>query len=141
LARGGEDLSTMISVLWTGGELCYEPLAIAHHQHRREYSDLLRMLDSNGLGFTAMLTGLVLKDPRHAVGLASEVSSVVRKFAVQGTQKLRGITPVGGSYRPGRPGYPRMLARREFRAFLFGPLAYFRSRAVRRRLDASRADQ
>ncbi|MGA7834255.1 MAG: glycosyltransferase [Acidimicrobiales bacterium] len=141
VARGGEDLSTMISVLWTGGELCYEPLAVTYHQHRREYSDLLRMLDGNGLGFTAMLTGLVLKDPRHAIGLASEVSSVVRKFAVQGTQKLRGITPVGDADRPGRPGYPPMLARREFRAFLFGPAAYIRSRAIRRRLNATRTDQ
>jgi hypothetical protein len=137
VSRGGEDLATIISVLWSGGQLGYEPLAVVHHQHRREFDDLLRMLEGNGRGFTAMLTSLIIDDPRHLRGLTREISSVIRKFAVQGTHKLRGLPPVGDSYRLGQPAFPPMLARREFRAFALGPVAYFCSRVARRKVVAA----
>lgn len=130
LARGGEDLAALISVLWTGGVLAYEPGAVAHHRHRRGVDELLNQLGGYGLGFTAMLCSLVLGDPRHLVALGAQLPGAVREVAKQGYTRL--VTAV--SREPATPGsgavaetYPRILALHELRQYPCGPIAYARS--------------
>jgi cellulose synthase/poly-beta-1,6-N-acetylglucosamine synthase-like glycosyltransferase len=134
-ARGGEDLAAVISTLWTGGRLGFEPSALAHHRHRREYSELLTLMDGNGIGFTALLTSLVRNDPRHLLGLGSQLSLGIRQIIVQRARKIRGVAKGTSSAQSTEPLFPAELAHREFRAYLRGPAAYFKSRRVWSRLE------
>jgi hypothetical protein len=112
----------------------YEPpRVVAFHQHRREYDDLLKLMDANGVGFTAMLTSLVRNDPRHLLGLSSQCLPALRQFAVQRSRKDKGISTAGELIQELEPLFPTDLARREFRAFFRGPLAYFRSSSALRK--------
>lgn len=139
-ARGGEDLAVLIGVLWTGGVLGYEPGAVAHHRHRQGYSELVDQLEGNGLGFTAMLTSLILHDPRHLVGLASQLPLAVRRLVGQSTKRLRGgtRTPAAAGTSATAPQYPPVLVRRELGSYPRGPLAYARSRYSARAAQSNR---
>jgi hypothetical protein len=137
-ARGGEDLASMIKVLWTGGSIGYEPGAVVHHRHRVGYDELLSQMDGNGLGFTAMLTSLVRSDPRHILVLASKLPRAVKSKAVQGFGRVNNKAPK----MPNEASFPDELARHEFRAYARGPRAYARSRAlIRRNAPASPSSQ
>lgn len=89
-ARGGEDLAMMISVLWTGGKIGYEPASVVHHRHRRGLDELYHQLQGNGLGFTAMLTSLIRHDPRHFLGLSSQLPLALRQMIPQTINRLTG---------------------------------------------------
>jgi len=126
-AFGGEDLAVMISILWSGGQIAYEPAAFVNHRHRRDYAELLRQVDGYGIGFTAMLVALILRDPRHMVSIASQLPKALRWKAVQGVERIRSRTSSATSERTSPP-YPPTLFRRELWAFVRGPFAYRRSR-------------
>lgn len=137
-ARGGEDLASLIGILWSGGRIGYEPAAVVHHRHRREYAELLHQLEGNGLGFTAMLTALVLEDPRHLLGLASQLPLALERLAVQVAGRVRGG-------RAGSPGttapdqsaqFPPNLVLHELAYYPRGPFAYAKSRRVQRTAPA-----
>ncbi|NII49905.1 glycosyltransferase [Frigoribacterium endophyticum] len=140
-ARGGEDLAALVGVLWTGGRIAYEPGAVVHHRHRRGTDELLHQLRGNGLGFTAMLTGLVLRDPRHLLGLAWQLPLAVRSMALQSVRRIGGgAGPVDedgagghGSAGDADHGYPRSLVLSELRGYPSGPRAYLVSRRAARR--------
>jgi hypothetical protein len=136
-ARGGEDLASVINVLWTGGQVGYEPTAVAFHQHRRGYGELLTLMDGNGVGFTAMLTSLVRNDPRHLLSLTSQFSSALKQIALQRARKVRGMSTVGTPDQGAEPLFPSDLAKREFRAYLRGPIAYLRSRSMWRKVSSA----
>ncbi len=88
-SRGGEDLAAVMTVLWEGGSLAYEPGAVVFHKHREHYDQLVVQLRGNGLGFTAMLTSLVLRDPRHLVGLGLLLPLALRRMGGQTLGRLR----------------------------------------------------
>ena len=136
-ARGGEDLAAFVGVLWTGGRIAYEPAAVVHHRHRVGTDELLKQLRGNGLGFTAMLTSLVLGDPRHIAGLAWQLPLAVRSMAVQSLSRISGGAAREVEARPAglEDAYPRALVLNELRHYPTGPIAYLRSRRLARRLD------
>jgi hypothetical protein len=138
-ARGGEDLAALVGVLWTGGRVAYEPAAVVHHRHRRGTDELLHQLRGNGLGFTAMLTALVLRDPRHLLGLAWQLPLALRSMLVQSVRRLRGgagrVAEDAAASQGPEPdaGHPRSLVLSELRGYPSGPRAYLVSgRAARR---------
>lgn len=135
-AQGGEDLQILIDVLWAGGRLRYEPAAFVQHKHRREYDQLLRQLRASGKGFTATLTALVSRDPRHLAGLALQLPLAARRLAGQTAARLRGQR-AGRLDAAGSEGslYPQTLVRQELSGMPAGPLAYLRSRRTIRRWD------
>ncbi|MBA8812016.1 glycosyltransferase [Frigoribacterium faeni] len=137
-ARGGEDLAALIGVLWTGGRIGYEPAAVVHHRHRRGTDELLHQLRGNGLGFTAMLTSLVLGDRRHLAGLAWQLPLAVQAMAAQSLSRIGGGAADAAETRPAglEDEYPRSLVLNELRDYPKGPLAYLRSRRLARRMDA-----
>ena len=120
---GGEDLAMLVELLMTGHRLAYEPGAIIHHTHRATIEELERQMYGYGVGFTAMLTGLTLRDPWHFVGLASVIPAWLRTLLVPSSGKQ--------VHRP--EGYPQSLSRAEFRGLLHGPMAYLRSCWIHRR--------
>ncbi|WP_170149109.1 glycosyltransferase [Geodermatophilus normandii] len=123
-SKGGEDLAMFIRLLWLGGAIGYEPAAVVFHTHRAGEDELRAQLHDYGLGFTAMLTSLVLRDPRHVLGLAAKVPAAVRsRWAT--TSEPAGPPPLG-------PVPPADLARLERAGGRRGPGAYVRSlRAAR----------
>lgn len=141
-ARGGEDLAAFIGVLWTGGRIAYEPAAIVHHRHRRGTDELLKQLRGNGLGFTAMLTSLVLGDRRHIAGLAWQLPLAVRSMAAQSLSRIGGGASDAAESRPAglEDEYPRSLVLNELRDYPKGPLAYLRSRRLARAIAVRPAD-
>jgi GT2 family glycosyltransferase len=121
--RGGEDLAILVALLRAGHRLAYEPGAIVHHTHRATMGDLERQIYGYGLGFTAMLTALALRDPRHLAGLASVVPAWLRSLRDPGSAKR--------AHRSEQ--YPTDLGRTELRGMLAGPVAYLRARRMQSR--------
>jgi len=127
-ARGGEDLASIINILWLGGAVGFEPAAVVHHRHRRDFVDLVSQLRGNGLGFTAMLTSLIHHDPRHLVSLGSQLPRAAGRIALYSTSRLfrRGASTRSAATALSSH-YPRSLVLHEVSNYLAGPLAYRKS--------------
>ena len=117
-ARSGEDLALLVAVLAEGAPLVYEPGAILSRGLRESFAELEDQLRGYGTGFTAMLTSLVWRRPRHALGLLGAVPRAPRW--------LRGGGDGPGG--PPRPGEVRRLGRADRLGMLVGPGAYALSR-------------
>lgn len=128
-ARGGEDLAMLIRILWQGGAVGYEPAAVAHHRHRREVRELLNQLQGNGTGFTAMLTSLILADPRHLLGVGTQLPLAGWRMLRQSIARVHGVKAgAGPTHGVDTEQYPRNLVFSELSGYPMGPVAYFRSR-------------
>ncbi|MGY1786738.1 glycosyltransferase family 2 protein [Geodermatophilus sp. SYSU D00698] len=118
-SRGGEDVDMVVRMLASGRALGYEPSAITSHAHRRTDAELARQMAGYGTGFTALLTAVVARDPRHLVGLAHAARTVARS-------RLRprdpGVTTL-------LEGLPAELRRLRLRGMVSGPRAYLAARA------------
>ena len=124
--RGGEDLAILVELLAGGHRLAYEPAAIVHHTHRATIADLERQIHGYGVGFTAMLTAIALRDPRHFLGLASVIPAWLRSLRDPASAKRANRTS----------DFPKDLGRTELRGMLAGPAAYLRARRMQRRWAA-----
>lgn len=132
-ARGGEDLATLIDVLWSGGKLAYEPAAVVHHRHRRDYPGLVSQFRGSGVGFTAMLVSLIQHDRRHLLSIAWQLPQAAARILQQGSTRIRGGRVARSRSRGpahvevGTGGYPRSLVLTELGNYWRGPAAYRRS--------------
>jgi GT2 family glycosyltransferase len=124
--RGGEDLAILVELLADGHRLAYEPAAIVHHTHRATIADLERQIHGYGVGFTAMLTAIALRNPRHLAGLASVIPAWLRSLRDPASAKRANRTP----------DFPTELGGTELRGMLAGPSAYLRARRMQRRWAA-----
>jgi GT2 family glycosyltransferase len=116
--RGGEDLAMFVELLTGGHQIGYEPTAIIEHQHRTTMDDLARQIYGYGLGSTAMLTAVALRDPWHLLGLAAIVPAWLRSLRADSSAKSVNRAD----------DYPPDLARAELRGMAAGPVAYLRAR-------------
>ena len=116
--RGGEDLAMFVELLTAGHQIGYEPSAIIEHQHRATMGDLDRQIYGYGLGFTAMLTAVAMRDPWHLLGLAAIVPAWLKSLRVESSAKSVNRAD----------DYPPALARAELRGMAAGPLTYLRAR-------------
>ena len=116
--HSGEDLALFMELLMAGHQLGYEPTAIIEHQHRTTMADLDKQIHDYGLGFTAMLTAVTIRDPWHLLGLAAIVPAWLKSLRVESSAKSVNRAD----------DYPPALARAEFRGMAAGPLAYLRAR-------------
>ena len=121
--RGGEDLVMFVRVAWSGHRVGFEPAAIVHHTHRREESALERQIEGYGLGYGALLTALVLEDPRHLGRMLGTAGRAVRVMVAGYRTKL--------DARQQPNPRTRELARLELRGMAAGPGTYLRSRLRR----------
>ena len=113
-AMGAEDTLAFTRVLLDGGTIVYQPTAVTHHYHRRDYDGLRRQMTGYGVGLTAAYTSLLLSRPRLVWPLLRLAPAA-----------LRDLRPpsVGG-----RGGFPRELLRANRRGMLAGPRAYVQGR-------------
>jgi GT2 family glycosyltransferase len=120
-ALGGDDLAAFFHVVQNGYRLVYEPAAILHHSHRREYAGLRRQAYGYGVGLTAYLTKVVLDHPRLIMDMALRLPA--------------GLAHIFSSKSPKnkhkQADYPKELNTLERKGMLYGPLAYWRSRRAR----------
>ena len=123
---GGEDLAMLIELIVAGHRLAYEPSAIVHHTHRATLDDLERQIYGYGVGFTAMLTAIALRNPRHFAGLTAALPAWVRSLRNPASPKRSNRSDT----------YPTSLARSELRGMLAGPQAYLSARRLQRRWAA-----
>lgn len=126
---GGVELHFFIRMLFVGGRLTFDPEVVMHHTHIREYDELRRKLYSYGCGYTAMLTALVLAEPRHVIGLSGNAWQALRLFG------RKFFTERGAAAAEGY--FPADLSRAEMRGFAIGPLRYVYSRISMRRARAA----
>jgi glycosyltransferase involved in cell wall biosynthesis len=138
-ARGGEDLASMIDILWTGGTVGFEPASVVHHRHRREFDELVHQIQGNGVGFTAMITSLILQDRRHLVSLVSQLPRAAKGMLLYSLTRLnkKPVDDTTAKEDASDAGFPRSLVLHELRSYFVGPFAYNRSwrsnRTLRRR--------
>jgi hypothetical protein len=118
-ARGGEDLAMFARTAWHGHSLGFEPAATVHHHHYGDDDGLRRQIEGYGVGYGALLTALVLEDPRHVGRMLATVPRGVRAMGHGYRSKLDTTQPDPRN---------RELARLELRGILAGPAAYVRSR-------------
>ena len=121
-SHGGEDVDMVVRVLESGRSLGYEPTAVTGHAHRRTDAELARQMSGYGTGFTALLTALVLRDPRHLVGLGLVTLQVLRAR----------LGPRDPAVTTLLEGLPPSLARLRVRGMLAGPCAYLSTSRGRR---------
>jgi GT2 family glycosyltransferase len=118
-ALGGDDLESFFQIIVKGYKLVYEPAALVHHWHRRDYAGLRRQAYGYGVGLTAYLTKTLVDNPLR-------VFDFVRKapYGLRFALKLR-----SANHLPKQSDYPSELTRLERRGMLYGPIAYLRSRS------------
>jgi hypothetical protein len=105
-------------VLLAGGTVVYQPSAIVHHYHRRDYAGLRRQLTGYGRGLTAFYASMLLRQP----GCAAELLRLGRQAARdQFSPRGRRRSELGGDY-------PRDLLRANLVGMLQGPFAYAAAR-------------
>ena len=142
-ALGGEDLETIVKILWTGGRMAFEPRAVVHHRHRRLLPELEKQLHGYGFGFTAMLTSLIMDDPRHLVSLGWQVPSAAGRLAARAAGRILGRSATDETEQETTVdlsgGYPKSLVSTELRGFPGGPLGYLRSRRSWRSIQRTHA--
>ena len=121
-ARGGDDLAAFFGVITAGYTLVYEPAAIVHHRHHRNYDDLRQQMYGYGVGLTAYLTKSLVDKP----GLFLDVAIRIPRGLVYA------LSPRSPKNMRKRVDYPRELTTLERKGMLYGPCAYVRSRSQTR---------
>ncbi len=115
----GDDLQMLVRLLCAGGTLVVEPGAIVYRGLRPTLDELEGQLRAYGRGFTAMLTSLLLENPRlHLRALLASLPRAVASVS-------KGVDGRGG--RP-RTATERRLLRADRVGMLGGPVAYLRAR-------------
>lgn len=119
---GGEDLDMMFRLIRRGFRLVYEPGAIVHHLHRRDYATLRRQLSDGGVA--GWLTKALLEDPRLIFDLTRKLpGGLVYLLSSQSAKNAKK-----------QVNYPQELTKIERRGMLYAPIAYLRSRRHAQRI-------
>ena len=117
-AFGGEDLAVFFQVVTRGYQLVYEPAAIVHHLHHRDYARLCRQMYGYGVGLTAYLTKCLFDNPKRVFEFAAKIPhGLYFTLSSQSSKNKKKLAD-----------YPQELTNLERKGMLYGPLAYIRSR-------------
>ncbi len=127
---GGDDLAAFFDVISAGYQLVYQPSAVLHHWHRRDYPGLIRQANGYGVGLTAFLTKTLIDRPLRIFEVISKLPSGIHYL----------VDPLSPKNRKKHSDYPKALTRVERQGMLRGPLAYVRSRRRMKRLLRSARD-
>jgi len=117
-AHGGEDLAVFFQVVTHGHKLVYEPAALLHHSHRRDYMGVRKQIYHYGIGLTAYLTKVLLDNPRLLFDLIPKLPyGLVFTLSARSPKNSKKLE-----------SYPKELTMLELKGMLFGPFAYMWSR-------------
>ena len=121
----GMDIAAFFQVVTRGYKLVYEPAAIVHHLHHRDYAILRKQIYHYGVGLTAYLTKVILENPLLLFDILANVPYGL--FFILSFRSPKN--------RKKSKNYPQELNTLERKGMLYGPFAYVRSRWEMRKLS------
>jgi glycosyltransferase involved in cell wall biosynthesis len=128
-AMGSEDTLAFTQVLLGGGTIVYQPTAVTHHYHRRDFEGLHKQMVGYGAGLTAAYTSLLVKSPKLIWALLKLAPGALRDLTGKDSLRVSGL----------QDDFPRELLSANRRGMLAGPRAYFKGRrAARAKAKAER---
>lgn len=114
---GGDDIDMFFRIIQEGHVLVYEPAALVHHRHRRDYAGLRKQIEGNGLG----LSSFHVRNSRAYPSESRAFSRLWRWWLM-----TRHIKPLLKSFTHPRL-YPRDLILTELRGYLTGLRRYHKA--------------
>jgi len=117
-AMGSEDTLAFTQVLVGGGTIVYQPTAVTHHYHRRDFDGLHKQMVGYGAGLTAAYTSLLLRRPGLLWPLLKLAPGALRDLTSSDSLRVSTL----------RDDFPRELLKANRRGMLAGPRAYFQGR-------------
>lgn len=127
VTQGGEDTAALSTLLLAGGTVVYQPSAITHHYHRRDYAAVQRQLAGYGRGLSAFYVSMLVHRPGCAAELVRLGGQAVRDEL---SWRGRRISELGEDF-------PRDLLLAHLIGLLQGPFSYASALAHARRLRRS----
>ncbi len=128
-AMGSEDTLAFTQVLVTGGTIVYQPTAVTHHYHRRDFEGLHKQMVGYGAGLTAAYTSLLMSRPGLLWPLLKLAPGALRDLTSSDSLRVSTL----------REDFPRELLTANRRGMLAGPRAYLKGRrAARAKVRSSR---
>ena len=116
-ALGGDDLVAFFQIVTHGYQLIYEPSAVIHHRHHRDYAALRKQVHGYGVGLTAYLTKSLLDRPWLIFQIAPRMlGGLAYMFSPKSLKNAKK-----------QADYPKELTLIERKGMLYGPVAYLRS--------------
>ncbi len=76
--QAGEDTAALTELLLAGGTVVYQPTAIVHHCHRRDYETLRRHMRAYGRGLSAFYASVLVHRPECAPELLRLTGQAMR---------------------------------------------------------------
>jgi glycosyltransferase involved in cell wall biosynthesis len=119
----GEDTAALCALLLDGGKIVYQPSAIVHHRHRRDYASLQRVMLGYGRGLSAYYASMVLRHPSCLPELVRLSRQALRDQISRRGQRLGDLD-----------GFPAELLRINRKGLLQGAFMYPGARLRARRL-------
>jgi GT2 family glycosyltransferase len=86
----GEDTAALSALLLAGGTIVYQPTAIVHHRHRRDYEALRRVMLGYGRGLSAYYASMLVRQPGSAAELIKLSRHALRDQFSRRGQRLGG---------------------------------------------------
>jgi O-antigen biosynthesis protein len=117
-SRGGDDLAAFFAVVTGGHRLVYEPSAVVHHRHTRDYDELRRGVFGYGVGLTAYLTKTVFDRPGSGLTMLRRLPAGLR----------HALDPRSPKNERRATDFPRELRWLERAGMVAGPALYASSR-------------
>ena len=124
VACGGEDTAALSTVLLTGGTIVYQPTAIVHHYHRKDYGALRSTLRGYGRGLTSFYASMLVHRPNGTAELLRVGGQAVMDHFSRGGRQLIELSD----------DFPRELLWANRIGLLQGPFTYAAAQVHARRL-------
>jgi len=132
-AMAGEDLALFLHVIMHNKIIAYEPAAVVHHLHRRDYDKLRGQIFSYGAGFVAYLIHMLLRYPVLSLDLLTRTPYEIlcmllaqKSYSLSGTEQQRNMAELKSADK--LTNYPEELVAIKFKGAFYGPIAYIKSR-------------
>jgi glycosyltransferase involved in cell wall biosynthesis len=109
----GEDTAALSTLLLVGGTIVYQPSAIVHHRHRRDYGALERVMLGYGRGLSAYYASMLVRHPGCLPELVRLSGRAMRDHVSRDGQRLGDLE-----------GFPRELLRTNRKGLLQGAFKY-----------------
>ena len=122
-AFGAEDLDLFLALILDGWQIAYQPAATVRHAHRADFPELYWQVFTYSAGMTVLLTKWILSDWSVALDLARRVPKLM-PAALLRSHRSGAEAGVGE--------YSKQLRWLERAGYLYGPVAYLRSRVAAR---------
>ena len=135
-ALGGEDLALFLQVILHNKCLAYEPTALVHHLHRRDYNQLRKQVFGYGAGFTAYLLHMLTHHPILWLDLLTKTPYDIlctllahKPQKSSATEQQKQVARLKSTHKS--TNYPKELIAIQLKGFLYGPLAYIKSVGIK----------